>query len=199
MANQTVDHATDDSRAHMSGYSSTQMMPTIDQLTAKSGQLAAMLYLTYGETGASLAMASGDTRDSYMWACAQMAEDIHELARGIHIEPTRKGVDAPANNSPKQNGHQDFRGDYDAFAVSGSPTMAPALLVNGEAGPLAIFGAIHARMKFLHDGLTAWSTIGDIGEAQLDCIVGPLEAQAGEIRKLLDAMQDKMSAMGVKQ
>ena len=48
-------------------------------LSKKLGQLQAMLMMTYGNARETIDSMSDDLRDSYFWACADMANDCIEL------------------------------------------------------------------------------------------------------------------------
>lgn len=196
MANHTVDQTVVFVGTHVRG------ADDIDALTAKSEQLAAMLHLTYGESGAGLSNSSADVRDSYMWACSNLANEVHDLARSVArtvtASPQRGRSEGPQGFSKGQE-PREFRGAYDGFHVPGGGNHLPAaLLVNGEAGPLTLLGAALARFKFMQDQLRAWACIGDIGEASIDDIIGPIEAQAGDINNLLEAVNDSLFAAGVR-
>lgn len=53
----------------------------LDCLTPKLEQLKAMLFMTYGESGASFRGAIDDIQDNYMWACALLADECAALLR----------------------------------------------------------------------------------------------------------------------
>lgn len=198
MAIHTVDQAAAIGGTHVHG------ADDIDALTAKSEQLAAMLHLTYGENASGLAISSADIRDSYMWACGSLANEVHDLA----VSVASAAVANQAEHSGSSEGPQgfskgqeprEFRGAYDGFQVPGGGDNLPAaLLVNNEAGPLTLLGAALARFKFMHDQLKAWACLTDIGEASIEHIIGPIEAQAGDIGNLLDAVNDSLLAAGVR-
>lgn len=51
-----------------------------DRLQVLTAKLSAMLAHTFGNSGESFRELNDDTQDSYLWACAEMMEEIHELA-----------------------------------------------------------------------------------------------------------------------
>lgn len=53
---------------------------TLDQLTAKTDKLAALLSLTYGTAGESFRNMADGVQDSVLWACAELADDCYALA-----------------------------------------------------------------------------------------------------------------------
>lgn len=206
MANHTVDQPAANNITQVSEHSFEQMSQAdaIDALTAKAGQLAAMLCLTHGENGAGLSNLNADIRDSFMWACSSVADDVHGLAVSVARSPAFNQAE-PQIGSEGQRGFsegqepREFRGAYDGFHVPGGGNHLPAaLLVNSEAGPLTLLGAALARFKFMQDQLRAWACIGDIGEASIEDIIGPIEAQAGDINNLLEAVNDSLFAAGVR-
>jgi hypothetical protein len=51
-----------------------------DRLTKKAAQLAAMLQMTYGAGFDSFHAWSDTIKENYLWACADLAEEISALA-----------------------------------------------------------------------------------------------------------------------
>lgn len=56
---------------------------TINQMTAKTAQLVALLTNTYGGGGESFRCMNDRQQDNYLWACAEIAEEIDLLASGL--------------------------------------------------------------------------------------------------------------------
>lgn len=52
-----------------------------DQLTAKTAQLQALLYMTTGDGREGFVTACDDIQENYMWACQDLASEIVLLAR----------------------------------------------------------------------------------------------------------------------
>ena len=63
---------------------------TRDLLSKKLVQLHAMLMMTYGNARETIDSMSEDLRDSYFWACADMAKDCIELngLMGLVLRPS---------------------------------------------------------------------------------------------------------------
>lgn len=60
----------------------TSFLDLKDTVDAKARQLRAMLMMTYGE--GSIRVMSEELQDAYMWACADMADDIVAAMNQIH-------------------------------------------------------------------------------------------------------------------
>ena len=52
----------------------------IDFICRKSAQLAAMLQITYGDRFDSFHAMDADSKDAYLWGCADIAREIQERA-----------------------------------------------------------------------------------------------------------------------
>lgn len=50
-----------------------------NRLQAVAAKLAAMLNHTFGNSGEAFRSLSDDLQDNYLWACAEMMEEIHEI------------------------------------------------------------------------------------------------------------------------
>lgn len=58
-----------------------------DQLSARLGQLAAMLQMTHGGGFETFNIWSDDVRANYLWACSMLAEECKELCDAGIIHP----------------------------------------------------------------------------------------------------------------
>ncbi len=54
-----------------------------DHLTAKLGQLSAMLHLVFGEGLESFENMSDSIKNSYLWSCAMIADECKELSERL--------------------------------------------------------------------------------------------------------------------
>lgn len=54
-----------------------------NNLTRKLAQLKAMLSMTYGDAEETFSGMNDDLRDSFMWACSDMADECHALSETI--------------------------------------------------------------------------------------------------------------------
>lgn len=66
----------------------------IDLLTKKADQLHSMLTVTYGGGFEAFHAFSDSIQDNYLWACADLAEDIGKLAERINSERVRNSTEA---------------------------------------------------------------------------------------------------------
>lgn len=56
-----------------------------EKLQAVAAKLTAMLNHTFGNSGEAFRCLSDDLQDNYMWACAELVEEISEL--GTELAP----------------------------------------------------------------------------------------------------------------
>lgn len=63
-----------------------------DKLDTKARQLRALLHQTYGQAGDEFRTTSPDLQDDYLWACADIADEIWESLRelGKRLQEERK-------------------------------------------------------------------------------------------------------------
>lgn len=57
-----------------------------DVVETKSRQLRALLFMTYGNTRESFAQMNDAVQDEYLWACADMADDIVKSLEALSHE-----------------------------------------------------------------------------------------------------------------
>lgn len=57
----------------------------IDQITARQSQLAALLLVTYGESGDAFRTLPDTYQNDYMWACGMLADEIQALTSALSI------------------------------------------------------------------------------------------------------------------
>lgn len=55
----------------------------LDDLSKKTAQLDALLYMTYGEGGDVFRRSSGAVQENYLWACAELASEARKLAQKL--------------------------------------------------------------------------------------------------------------------
>lgn len=63
-----------------------------DKLDTKARQLRAMLHRTYGQAGDDFRTSSYELQDDYLWACADIADEIWQGLRelGERLQEARK-------------------------------------------------------------------------------------------------------------
>ena len=61
----------------------TRDLKTIDLLSQKAKQLAAMLRLTISESGECLRNQTDGVQHDYFWACSDLADEVSELAETL--------------------------------------------------------------------------------------------------------------------
>lgn len=55
----------------------------LENLSKKTAQLDALLYMTYGEGGDVFRRSSGTVQENYLWACAEIASEASKLAQKL--------------------------------------------------------------------------------------------------------------------
>ena len=56
----------------------------LDDLSKKTAQLDALLYMTYGEGGEVFRRSTDTVQDNYLWACAEIASEVSKLAKRLN-------------------------------------------------------------------------------------------------------------------
>lgn len=62
---------------------SGEEIEALDDLSKKTAQLDALLYMTYGEGGDVFRRSSGAVQENYLWACAELASEARKLAQKL--------------------------------------------------------------------------------------------------------------------
>jgi len=55
----------------------------LENLSKKTAQLDALLYMTYGEGGDAFRRSSDTVQENYLWACAEIASEASKLAQKL--------------------------------------------------------------------------------------------------------------------
>ena len=62
---------------------SSEEIDNIDELSRKTGQLAALLYMAHGEGGDVFRRSSEMVQENFLWACSDIASDANRLAQKL--------------------------------------------------------------------------------------------------------------------
>ncbi|MDR6153886.1 hypothetical protein C8C95_0193 [Acidovorax sp. 99] len=64
---------------------SSEDLTNIDDLSKKSAQLDALMYMTYGEGGEVFRRSSDKVQENYLWACAEIASEVRALSEKLAL------------------------------------------------------------------------------------------------------------------
>jgi hypothetical protein len=73
-----------------------KQMDQIDELTAKIAILSANLHCTYGHASESFSCLGDDLRESFLWGCSRLVDEIKGHLENLTATPDKTDPEKPA-------------------------------------------------------------------------------------------------------